>query len=160
LSHRLSCAWFKFHSLQQTLTNKNVPISLKLKLFNATVTPTILYSLTTTLLTKTQLVKLDIAQRKMLRRMVGWVISDDDTWEDAGRRMKARLEGALMRYPIPDWSLQRNRNRERIMTRVAKDLCPELVSAAITWQPAEMPIIEVDVMPHRNRGKPRQRWDD
>jgi len=160
LSHRLSCAWFKFHSLQQTLTNKNVPISLRLKLFNATVTPTVLYSLATTPLTEMQLDKLDITQRKMLRRMVGWVISDDDTWEDAGRRMKARLEGALMRYPILDWSLQRNRNRERIMTRVAEDLCPELVSAAIAWQPAEMPITEVDVMPHRDRGRPRQRWDD
>ena len=74
--------------------------------------------------------------------------------------MKARLEGILIKYPIPDWNLQRNRNRERTMTRVAENLCPELVSTTIAWQLTEMPIIEVDVMPHRNRGRPKQRWDD
>ena len=86
------------------MTNKNVPISLRLKLFNATVTPTVLYSLATTPLTEMQLVKLDIAQRKMLRRMVGWVIFDDDIWENFGRRMKARFKRGLMKYPILDWS--------------------------------------------------------
>ena len=51
LSHRMQCAWWKFHELRTTLENKNIPLKLRLKLFDAVVSPTILYSLSTTPLT-------------------------------------------------------------------------------------------------------------
>ena len=39
LNHRIAQAWGKFHKHRQTL-NRNVPIGLRLKLFDSTVTPT------------------------------------------------------------------------------------------------------------------------
>ena len=58
--------------------------------------------------TKMQIVlsttRLDTVQRKMLRRMVGWARSSDDSWEALGRRMKLRLQNALEKFPIDDWS--------------------------------------------------------
>eukprot|EP00959_Pyramimonas_sp_CCMP1952_P233165 4872731-Pyramimonas_sp.AAC.1 len=47
---------------------------------------------------------LGIAQRKMLRIIVGWFFEDTASWEDAGRRMKQRLEAARRLCNIPDWS--------------------------------------------------------
>lgn len=66
LAHRFTCAWFKYHSLQPTLENKRIPIRLRLKLFDAVISPTVLYSLPTTPLTSSHLEKLDALQRKMM----------------------------------------------------------------------------------------------
>ena len=86
LEHRLSCAWMKFHHLAATLVNRNIPVRLRLRLFDTVVTPVALYSLSTTPLTATQLEKHDVTQRKMLRKIVGWVRSTDETWAETGHR--------------------------------------------------------------------------
>ena len=78
LDHRLQCAWMRFHDLQQVLTNRKIPVHLKLQLFDSVVSPTVLYGLYTTPLTATQLDRLDAVQRKMLRRIVGWVRDGDE----------------------------------------------------------------------------------
>ena len=44
LTHRLSVAWMKFHSHKSTILNRKIPISLRLKMFNAIVPPAALYS--------------------------------------------------------------------------------------------------------------------
>ena len=77
---------------------------------------TVLYtgSLSTTPLTEAQLEKLDATQWKMMRRMVGWVLFSDDTWETAGRRMKDRLLTATTMHPIKAWSERRHGAREQI----------------------------------------------
>ena len=63
----------KFRSLQDSLLNRHVNIQLRLKLFNATVTPTVLYGLETCALDRKQLEHLDVVQRRVLRRIAGWV---------------------------------------------------------------------------------------
>ena len=45
VNHRIQCAWFKFGQHRDVLCNKNVSIQLRLKLFDATVTPTMLFGL-------------------------------------------------------------------------------------------------------------------
>ena len=45
VNHRIQCAWFKFGQHRDVLCNKNVSIQLRLKLFDTTVTPTILFGL-------------------------------------------------------------------------------------------------------------------
>ena len=95
LQHRISCAWAAFQKLQDSLVNKHVNVKLRLKLFDATVSPTALYSLNTCPLTVVQLKKREAVQNRMLRRIVGWVSFSGETWEETGRRMKNRLERAL-----------------------------------------------------------------
>ena len=51
--------------------------------------------------------KMDVTQRRMLRKIVGWIRFDDEDWEVTGRRMKARLEAGLRQYPIKTWSERR-----------------------------------------------------
>ena len=64
--------------------NRKIPIHLRLKLFHTVITPAVCYSLATTPLTTAQLSKLDAVRRKMLRKMVGWVRFDDESWETTG----------------------------------------------------------------------------
>ena len=91
----------------------------RLKLFDSVITPTVLYSLSTTPLTEAQLRKLDATQRKMLRRIVGWSRDDDESSEETGRRMKRLLEAGLKSYPIKDWSISRAARRESVMRKAS-----------------------------------------
>ena len=52
------------------------------------ISPTVCYSLDTCPLTNVLNSRLDVTQRVMLRRMVGWVSFTRDTWEERGRKMK------------------------------------------------------------------------
>ena len=80
-------------------------LNLRLKLFQSIISPTVCYSLDTSPLTDALKSRLDVTYRVMLRRMIGWVSSTGDTWEEQGRKMKNRLDRALAGYPIADWSI-------------------------------------------------------
>ena len=80
MEHRLRCGWAKFKALQSTLTDKNVPLKLRLKMFDTVVTPTVLYGLGTAPLSVAQRPKLEPSQRCMLRLMLGWVCYETDSW--------------------------------------------------------------------------------
>ena len=45
VAHRIQCAWHKFGRRSSVLTNRNVSIKLRLKLFDATVSPSALFGL-------------------------------------------------------------------------------------------------------------------
>ena len=101
LEHRVACAWMKFHEHRSTLPNKHICLDLRMKLFSYVVAPTALYSLLSTPLTNGQLSKLDAVQRRMLRKMVGWVRIEGEDWSETGHRMKLRLDAAMVRCPTP-----------------------------------------------------------
>ena len=46
IAHRVKAAWFKFHQHRRWLLNRNIPIHRRLKLFEAVVTPSILFGST------------------------------------------------------------------------------------------------------------------
>ena len=112
LEHRISLSWMKFQNLSQVLTNQNVPVHLRLRLFDSIVSPTLMYSLATSPLTSGQLERLDATQRRMLRRIVGWVRLEDEAWERTGSRMKQRLQAALNKCPVKPWSEARRKHQE------------------------------------------------
>ena len=87
LAHRLKCAWSKYHAFRHSLTNKHVDIKLRLRLLDAVVTPCALYCLSIAHLTKTDVGRLGIGLRKMLRLMVGYVKHQSDSWSDMHRRL-------------------------------------------------------------------------
>ena len=64
--------------------NKNVNVKHGLKLFVATVCPSLAYGLETAQLTSAHLQKIDVVQRKMLRKMIGWLCKQSDTWAECG----------------------------------------------------------------------------
>ena len=118
LQHRVSCAWAKFRELQDSLVNKHVDVRLRLKLFDAAVSASVLYSLDTCPITASQLKKLDAVQNRMLRRIVGWVSFEDEPWEEIGRRMKVRLQRALALHPVSRWSDRIHNSKVGILNKV------------------------------------------
>ena len=71
IHNRFSCGWRKFHTLRDEVTNKRYPLRLRLRLFNGTVTPTILHACTSWTLTNDLLITLQRTQRRMLRMIIG-----------------------------------------------------------------------------------------
>ncbi len=71
LNHRISRAWKKFNIYSKTLCDRNYSLNHRLKLFAATVTPTVLYGCVTWTLTVDNENQLRRVQRRMLRKMVG-----------------------------------------------------------------------------------------
>ena len=157
VSHRISCGWMKYHALQNIFEDKHIPICLRLKLFDAAITPTILYSLETCPLTDNLQDRLNVAQRTMLRRLVGWVCSDDDTWEERGRRMKHKMSSCLSRYPICEWSESIYERKLKCLSDVAS--LPFWTHSAINWDPVSCRSANFGSA-FRSRGHPFTRWYD
>ena len=67
-SHRIR-APISFTSVE--LAEKHVPLKNRLKLFQAVVTPVVVYGLSTMPLTDKQFTDLDVVQHRMLRSIVG-----------------------------------------------------------------------------------------
>ncbi|CAK0905169.1 unnamed protein product [Prorocentrum cordatum] len=110
LEHRMKCAWLEDNQFADAMQNRNIPITLRLRLFDSLETPSVLHSLTTSPLTQKDLDKLDALQMKLLRRIVGWVLLEE-AWQLTGHRIKRWLEAALARHPVTEWSNRRNRQR-------------------------------------------------
>jgi hypothetical protein len=69
--YRLKKVWSKFGVNRQELTDKAIPLRLRLKLFHSVVTPTALYGCTSWVMTSTRHTEMKSAQMKMLRAVLG-----------------------------------------------------------------------------------------
>ena len=70
LSHCTKKAWSKFHQYRSDLIGHVYALKDKLRLFEAVVTPSVLYGCSTWTMTKDGESRLKAAQRQMLRRIV------------------------------------------------------------------------------------------
>ena len=157
VDHRLSCAWMEYKMYQHVFENKDVSLALRLKLFQSIITPTLCYSLDTCPLTEVLKNRLDVTQRVMFRRMIGSVSSTGDTWEERGRKMKVRLERALTKYPVEDWSTCIYSKKVSLVSRVNE--LPAWTKAAFNWDPLVSARLNL-VQPYRCVGRPLSRWND
>ena len=155
LEHRIGCAWAKFRTLSSTLTNSHIPIKLRLRLFNAVVSPTVLYALDTAPLTKSMLIKLDATQRCMLRRMVGWTCYSSETWQERGHRMKIRLQQALSKFPVEDWSKTWSNRVQSLKS--CMHTAPKWTQLSYAWDPREC-ATRNGHFAYRSAGRPRVKW--
>lgn len=67
LAHRINKAWVKFVAWEQELTDREVPLDLRLKLFQSVISPTILYGSGSWVMTGAREAALQTTQMKMLR---------------------------------------------------------------------------------------------
>ena len=87
IKHRLKRAWAKFMVYKKELCGKAYPLRDRLKLFEATVTPTVLYGCGCWTMTEDREKLLRCTQRRMLRWIVGVgrktiVVGKDETGEE------------------------------------------------------------------------------
>ena len=148
LTHRLQCAWSKFHLFRSSLTDKHVDIKLRMRLFNAVVTPSALYGLTACPLTVKSLSTLEVTQRKMLRLMFGWRKHCDQSWEDVHSALKKKLAWAMQQSLVTNWSQEITRRKSTLEQQLRRGTRNEMSVSAFNWKPNGV----------RPRGRPYTRW--
>ena len=71
LRHRISRGWAKFGAYRSELTNKKYSLFARMRLFNAVVTPSVLYGCGSWTMTRSREQLLRSVQRKMMRSILG-----------------------------------------------------------------------------------------
>ena len=115
VAHRIKCAWARFSQHRDAaLTDKNIGLRSRLRLFAAVVSPCVLFGLAACALTGVQVESLDTVQRRMLRLIVGWVRTGEEPWADTMRRMRDRVARAMHIFPVEPWSTQFARRKYKM----------------------------------------------
>ena len=156
VAHRINAAWGKFNKFRYVLTNRHVSIKGRLQLFNAVITPTILFGLGSLPLTKRQLEEIDVLQRKMLRSIVGWYRVEGEAWSDTMRRMKSRVQSSLRQSPVTAWSEVYRSTQHSFVARIVKQSAWPLFAAS--WDTTRHS--NFTTQPKRKPGRPPKWWDD
>ena len=159
INHRIQCGWYAFGRHSAILCNRNVSVKLRLKLFDAVVTPTILFGLAILPLSQASLKKIETAQRKMMRKIAGWVRIQNEPWEDTMRRMKDRVACALQQHPVMPWKKRIGKDLWKFILRVKSAPDESWIHQSSMWAPNELSDETSAFFPYRCRGRPLLKWD-
>ena len=103
--------------------------------------------------------KMDAAQRKMIRRIVGWRRVSEESWETTMSRMKVRVDSALNQWYIKPWSQCVAYRRWQHGYRIKSMPSNSWVSRCCRWCPQHIFDESLGEQPHRERGRPFLKWD-
>lgn len=174
LRHRINKGWKKFAVHKKTLCDKSALLSHRLKLFAATVTPTVLHGSCTWTLTADMERELQTVQRKMLRQIVGpprHYVADEassdspnvslhessdregvlEDWVTWIQRVTHKAQNELGKLGIKEWVFQfreQKWNRAHSVANMPNDRWAKIL---LTWEPSAGT---------RRVGRPEVRWDD
>ena len=96
--HRKQQAWHAYNKHRKCILNPHISLRRRLHYFDVCVTPTLLFALSVLPLHQSHLHALDVLQRKMLRRIIGWRMLRDESLKDTMSRMKHRFARAQYLY--------------------------------------------------------------
>ena len=156
LNHRLKKAWAKFSVYRQELTDKDIPLYWRLKLFDTVVTPTVLYGCSSWVMTCAREASLRSAQMHILRKIVGrrrlvkQSEEEMESWVDWIQRVTEEVRQLMKRHDLQDW-IELQRCQQLKWGARLEQLDQERWSRkVVSWTPSGA----------RSRGHPRTRWRD
>ena len=181
IHNRMACAWRKFHLLRSELTNKHYPLKARLRLFNGTITPTVLYACTSWTLTDDLATTLHRTQRRMLRLIVGTPRrtsqpshpNDDsnhnhspngtthnnnglEPWCDFIQRATHVADAIMSKHNITSWTITYIHRKWKWAQRLAGLPDNRWCRLVTRWTPNT-----TEQRPaYRKQGRPRKRWND
>ena len=142
IKNRIKSAWAKFLSLKDELTNKQYSLNCRLKLFQSTVSSTMLYGCAAWTLTKNLEQQIRRTQRQMLRMMIGSgrriVCAESkaiEPWVDWLKRTTHQAEDRLRELKIPDWISAHRRLKLHWAKRLATTEDHTWTWRAMMWDP-------------------------
>ena len=156
LKNRTSKAWAKYNTHKADLTNEKLPIGLRLRLFNATVTPTMLYGSGTWVLAEQMRSDIKTQQRKMLRCIAKshksfpktpHSVEDYVEWIQAATEKNETL---MTQFKVQDWLEEQRRRKWKWAGKVARRTDERWTHEIVKWNPEEVKV----------RGRPKTRWSD
>ena len=186
IENRIAIAWRKFHAQKQELTGKTYSLNDRLRLFNGTVTPTILYGSETWTMTKEIEQRIRATQRQMLRMIVriprrvmepsaesaaSDVTSEEadenidisietevelEPWSEWIQRATHEAENRMKRLNFEDWISLQRRRKWKWAQKVATSTGDSWILDAVTWDPYP----RLSTAASRRVGRPTKRWTD
>ena len=125
-----------------------------MRLFCACVTPAVLYAAGTWTLKKDQERKLQSAQRRMLRSMVGTRRRPDEDWVEYIRRATHVCLGLAEKHHVEEWTVLSQKYKRELVARSA--LCEDTRWNArlLDWIPWHR------FVPRRSQGGQKKRWTE
>ena len=112
LKNRIVSGWAAFSSFKSELCCTRYPLQDRIRLFEAVITPRVLYGTASWTLTKNMERLLRSARRNMLRKMFGGgrksiITADGDrtleNWVDYVKRATRKAEDAMLNFGAQDW---------------------------------------------------------
>ena len=158
LQNRKNHAWASFHKHKKVILNSHVSLAKRVQFFDVCVSPSMLFALVSLPLTRSQIEELDILQRKMLRRIVGWRRIEGEPWEDTMKRMRDRVENARTLYNWTSWSHRFARDQWRFAMHLTATISP-MMSTMLRYTSTERHDSEGLYIPRRFVGRPKMKWD-
>ena len=152
-------AWATFHKHKKVLLNQQISLRHRLKFFDVTISPAILYALAAFPVTESKCDELDRIQRKMLHRIVGWRRTEGEDWEETMRRMRDRLQRAEQLYHCQEWSKRLICDKWRLAEHISL-LDPRKWARLLTTYQANHVDDEYAPLSRRGPGRPLTRWED
>ena len=151
VDNRISKAWAKYGVFKKELNDQSIPLNLRLKLFDAVITPSILYASECWTLTSKRQTRIRTAQRRMMRLVTGAHRSYDD-YEDHSSWMKDTtrdVEATMKTYGLKQWTKIQLGRTWKWAAKVAQ-AGGKWTHTLATW------------FAHGSRGvgKPKARWSD
>ena len=156
MQHRTKKAWGKFATYRDELTNKDVPLKLRMKLFHSVVTPTMLYGCSSWVMTATREKKVQGTQMRMMRiilkrpRKVDENTGDKEDWVTWVRRTTAEAREKQRTYKIDDWTKIVKTRQQKWKAKVEALDLNKWAKQAFEWQPIGF----------RRVGRPLKRWNE
>ena len=156
LRNRSAKAWGKFSIYRNELTDRDIPVKHRLKLFDAVITPTMLYSSGTWVVTIERQRRLRATQRRMLRMMLSskrtykdneGTIEDYVEWVQRATR---EVEKTMAAHGIKDWVGQQRLRLWQWAGKVARMKDSRWTHEILHWE----------LLGGRPQGRPRTRWLD
>ena len=150
LAHRLRKGWAKFGMNKQMLLDKLIPLSSRLKFFDAVITPTVLYGCSSWTMTASRDQTLNSTQLKMIRQMLGRQRLQQETYVEWIRRVTSEARRLMAAHGIANWTDLRKKRMIAWRVRLEGMAASRWSKRVFDWQPDG----------RRSRGHPVQRWKD
>jgi len=149
---RIRKAWSKFGVYRGELIDTNIPIHLRMKLFEAVITPTVLYGCEAWTMTAKRQMSLRTAQRKMVRCIMNAhrTYQDFDNYVDWMKSATAKADHLMNVHNVTCWTKVQRRRMWNWAGKMAAEDDGRWNTAINKWQPCQT----------RPKGRPRTRWSD
>ena len=157
LSNRIRAAWACFHKHKSVLCSKYYRLADRVRLFEATVSPTLLYGCATWALTAAMEHQLKVVWRRMLRYVFRIFRTQTnerelENWIDFVKRAASRVDVLAEQMGMEGWIATSRRRKWKFAGQLVRKTDDRWSKLLLTWRPYNG---------HgRGPGRPRTRWND
>ena len=152
--NRLAMGWAAFFKLKGALCNRLVSLRERLKLFEACVSPCVLYACGTWTMTEDMSRKLRVTRRKMLRWMIKPSRRIDEEWPEYVQRATNLCEDIASNSGCKDWNTVQNTRKHALAAKCFLCNDKRWSKRLLHWKPWFRCVAT------RNVGHPVKRWTD